>query len=197
MTRERDRNRDHAALYQRRLERGEVRDHSAEYARKLQRQGRVRTQGPPRAAPNVRGGMAAGQHRSHCAHCAEPITGPVNVSRPRTYCSRACAARAHGKARDRQLLSPNRVTRKQREQRADGLTSHQLAQLLAYWRAEHRTCAYCPAPATTVDHVVPLIRGGDNRLENLAPCCRPCNGSKADRLLSEWHTRRPHHGGLR
>jgi 5-methylcytosine-specific restriction endonuclease McrA len=40
-------------------------------------------------------------------------------------------------------------------------------------------CHYCGAPAITVDHVVPLARGGA-RLDpfNLVACCRSCNARR-------------------
>ena len=48
-------------------------------------------------------------------------------------------------------------------------------------------CTYCGATENiTVDHVVPLSRGGQHEIENLAAACYPCNSSKCDRLLSEW-----------
>ena len=47
-------------------------------------------------------------------------------------------------------------------------------------------CAYCPAPAATFDHVVPLERGGSNTRDNLAPCCRRCNCSKKALTPPEW-----------
>jgi 5-methylcytosine-specific restriction endonuclease McrA len=48
-------------------------------------------------------------------------------------------------------------------------------------------CAYCGKPATCVDHLMPLSRGGDNEYENLIPSCRSCNSSKGPKLLSEWY----------
>ena len=45
----------------------------------------------------------------------------------------------------------------------------------------HPFCAYCGAPAGTVDHVVPLARGGTNSLDNLVACCAECNASKGAR----------------
>lgn len=39
-------------------------------------------------------------------------------------------------------------------------------------------CAYCPAVATTVDHVVPVMKGGQARRGNLIPACGPCNSRK-------------------
>lgn len=51
-------------------------------------------------------------------------------------------------------------------------------------------CSYCHDALTkasaTMDHVVPLSRGGSNGIDNIAPCCRRCNASKGNRLLSEW-----------
>lgn len=48
-------------------------------------------------------------------------------------------------------------------------------------------CVYCnERNAETWDHVVPLCLGGANDLANLAPCCHPCNRSKARRTLEQW-----------
>lgn len=48
-------------------------------------------------------------------------------------------------------------------------------------------CSYCGSTDNpTVDHIVPLIRGGSNDMDNLTPACRSCNSSKGDKLLSEW-----------
>lgn len=55
----------------------------------------------------------------------------------------------------------------------------------AVLRRDNRTCAYCGGAATTVDHVVPRSRGGQDAWENVVAACRPCNSKKADRFLSE------------
>lgn len=48
-------------------------------------------------------------------------------------------------------------------------------------------CAYCNLNvANSLDHIVPLVRGGSNDIENLAPACISCNSSKGDKLLEEW-----------
>ena len=46
-----------------------------------------------------------------------------------------------------------------------------------------RICAYCQqGDATTVDHVVPLARGGaPYDMDNLVACCSTCNSAKGDR----------------
>ncbi|MCG7422236.1 HNH endonuclease [Micrococcus sp. ACRRV] len=50
-------------------------------------------------------------------------------------------------------------------------------------RRDGHRCAYCGAHATTVDHVHPRSRGGQNTWENLVACCLRCNSAKADRSL--------------
>jgi 5-methylcytosine-specific restriction endonuclease McrA len=54
-------------------------------------------------------------------------------------------------------------------------------------------CSYCPAvgdeSSMTVDHIVPVSRGGGHGLDNLCVACKPCNSSKSGRLLSEWEGR--------
>lgn len=40
-------------------------------------------------------------------------------------------------------------------------------------------CAYCRAPKPgTMDHVIPLSRGGSHTASNVVPACRSCNSSK-------------------
>ena len=54
-------------------------------------------------------------------------------------------------------------------------------------KIEQPWCSYCGSPATegndlTIDHIIPLSRGGTNRRDNLTVACRRCNTSKHDRL---------------
>lgn len=68
-------------------------------------------------------------------------------------------------------------------------------------RDRHR-CAYCAGRATTVDHVVPMSRGGGSTWLNTVASCSPCNNRKGDRLLSEtslrlaWQPWVPRHADL-
>lgn len=49
------------------------------------------------------------------------------------------------------------------------------------------TCFYClVAPYECIDHRLPLVRGGDSRLENLVPACRTCNAKKHDLTENEF-----------
>ena len=52
-------------------------------------------------------------------------------------------------------------------------------------RDRHR-CVYCAGRASTVDHLVPVSRGGEERSWlNTVSACVPCNQAKADRTPEE------------
>lgn len=52
-------------------------------------------------------------------------------------------------------------------------------------RDGHR-CAYCAGKATTIDHLVPVSRGGEARSWlNTVSACVPCNQAKANRTPPE------------
>ena len=57
-------------------------------------------------------------------------------------------------------------------------------------RRAHGICHYCgqrfPARELTMDHVVPLVRGGRSTRSNVVPCCKACNSRKQSLLPSEW-----------
>lgn len=54
-----------------------------------------------------------------------------------------------------------------------------------------RRCFYCGVKAErlTMDHVIPLSRGGRHAIGNVVPACRKCNGEKHDDLVVEWRRR--------
>ena len=51
-------------------------------------------------------------------------------------------------------------------------------------------CHYCHQPfkpsELTMDHIVPLARGGRSVRGNVVPACKPCNNAKRSQLLMEW-----------
>ena len=51
-------------------------------------------------------------------------------------------------------------------------------------------CHYCqrrfPARELTMDHIVPLARGGRSTKGNVAPACKDCNNKKKQLLPMEW-----------
>ena len=52
------------------------------------------------------------------------------------------------------------------------------------------TCWYCGRQVgfnnLTMDHVIPLARGGRSTRDNLVPCCKECNTRKKSSLPVEW-----------
>lgn len=58
----------------------------------------------------------------------------------------------------------------------EGWTAEEFAQATALLTG---ACAYCGSTGKlTLDHVVPLARGGVHRIENLVAACKPCNTRK-------------------
>ena len=61
-----------------------------------------------------------------------------------------------------------------------------------WWRNKcaRGECYYCGrnvgAPNLTMDHVVPLVRGGRSTKTNLVPACKECNSKKKYLLPMEW-----------
>lgn len=51
-------------------------------------------------------------------------------------------------------------------------------------------CYYCrgrfPPRELTMDHIVPLVRGGRTTRSNVVPCCKECNDKKKYLLPVEW-----------
>ena len=52
------------------------------------------------------------------------------------------------------------------------------------------TCYYCGcrvlARELTMDHIVPIARGGKTTKGNVAPACKTCNNKKKQMLPMEW-----------
>ncbi|MCP4718649.1 MAG: HNH endonuclease, partial [Desulfobacteraceae bacterium] len=61
-----------------------------------------------------------------------------------------------------------------------------------WWKRKRSTgvCHYCkehfPPAQLTMDHIIPVGRGGKSEKFNLVPCCKECNTQKSNLLPSEW-----------
>ncbi len=51
-------------------------------------------------------------------------------------------------------------------------------------------CHYCKKQFLpndlTMDHIIPIARGGKSEKFNLVPCCKECNNQKKQLLPAEW-----------
>lgn len=124
-----------------------------------------------------------------CCSCGVRVT-------PKSYWCYPCsiASRVPGKGRDLEKRRALGIRRRERLRAAPGLSQYERRTLLAKWKRQGRLCTYCPVPATSLDHVIPVALGGTNLEGNLTPACLPCNGSKNDSLLIEWkYDRRADH----
>lgn len=61
-----------------------------------------------------------------------------------------------------------------------------------WWKNRIATgiCHYCgrqfPPKELTLDHIVPITRGGRSTRGNCVPACKECNNQKRDLLPLEW-----------
>ena len=57
-------------------------------------------------------------------------------------------------------------------------------------RLSRGTCYYCghrfAADELTMDHIIPIIRGGRSTKNNIATACKDCNNKKKHMLPMEW-----------
>lgn len=81
-------------------------------------------------------------------------------------------------------VSPETVQREKEKARALKKTRWWQRQM------ERGTCFYCQKPVArdqvTLDHIVPLIRGGRSTRNNVALACKTCNSRKKYLLPMEW-----------
>ncbi len=95
-------------------------------------------------------------------------------------------------------ISKKRVTKflnntKHRTGEEDGYSFEDWKDAVLYFRGK---CAYCGRKQSrsvklTMDHVVPVSKGGKTVRENIVPACERCNSSKSDSDMVEWYSRQP------
>lgn len=91
--------------------------------------------------------------------------------------------RAYNAARPEMIQAKNRLYYALRKSSGVRITSEQWNEVLVIF---DQRCAYCPKPATTIDHFVALSSGGKHVIGNVVPACKSCNCSKRHRDPFEW-----------
>lgn len=76
---------------------------------------------------------------------------------------------------------PHRVPTRGRARRANDGKGALVGRMLQH-HARHDPCPYCGrnGEPMSVDHIIPLARGGSNGDDNLVVCCASCNERKRD-----------------
>lgn len=75
--------------------------------------------------------------------------------------------------------SAYRQTRRARERAGGSFTYEEWVNLCEKYGGK---CLKCGAPECTIDHVVPLSKGGSNDISNIQPLCLNCNLRKKDKI---------------
>ncbi|THB77508.1 MAG: HNH endonuclease [Desulfobacteraceae bacterium] len=61
-----------------------------------------------------------------------------------------------------------------------------------WWKRKRSSgrCHYCNGQFSvsdlTMDHIIPISRGGKSERHNVVPCCKTCNTQKRQLLPAEW-----------
>ena len=138
-----------------------------------------------------------------CKACGrdKPLTAYYRASQAASYYSHDCRACRSTHKRSQYNSDPQYralqvmysietlIKRKYPEAWTGSLAAAGAAHLLS---ATH--CTYCGTPNNgtwtfSLDHHVPLALGGTHSLDNLRPCCEPCNRAKHDMppaIFTQW-----------
>ena len=95
-------------------------------------------------------------------------------------------------ARRQSLANSNKRRHRARQNGNNTLTLKQIETLFD----RQPYCEYCKKSEVklTLDHIVPISKGGQNCISNVTIACEYCNFSKGNKLLKEWL---PRHKSLR
>lgn len=89
------------------------------------------------------------------------------------------------KKRNRDKFSMLESRRRARKAGSGG--SHTIEQRREKFLQLGNVCYYCGIPGEmTVDHMIPISRGGTDFVDNIVPACQRCNSKKHDRTAQEF-----------
>jgi 5-methylcytosine-specific restriction endonuclease McrA len=120
-------------------------------------------------------------------------TDRVRATRKRTY----DRDRAHWVNQTRQWRQANR----ERARKLDNISAHRRRSRIQrsssfritekeIARLRNSACVYCgDCKQIELDHIIPIARGGNHSIGNIAPACQKCNRSKGAKTITEWRKR--------
>jgi len=136
------------------------------------------------ACKNCRNTQSAAYRKLHPAKPPTVLQQQARRERSRRYRRLHVESVAVSQRRYRRTITYRLLRKmyKQRRRNAPGkLTATKLLARIAFYS---NLCWFCKKPATEIDHVIPITRGGSNWPSNLRPACRSCNSRKYNRLLT-------------
>ena len=90
----------------------------------------------------------------------------------------------------KQWLTPERQAQRNHRRRARKNRRHYRISTKELAAIRRQPCAYCGAAGpSTIDHVIPLSRGGMHSIGNLIAACASCNRRKHAMTITEWRYR--------
>lgn len=123
-----------------------------------------------------------------CAECGSMFD--ANYRTNKKFCSRACVNKTRLREKPQQAREANQRRRARvKAAGSPGVSPRDWTRLL---NRHGRSCAYCGSKEQiTIDHIIPISRGGRHAIGNVLPACFSCNASKRDDLLANWLRGRP------
>lgn len=118
-----------------------------------------------------------------CKICSNKFT----PKRKKQYhCSRKCFGKYYYGVRD---IEKRRIYNRVREAQDRGATgSYKPQEWTSLKVKSNYACLMCkqkePIIKLTIDHIIPISKGGSNNIENLQPLCRSCNSKKGNKIYA-------------
>lgn len=148
---------------------------------------RARRLCPTCPSPSYRDYVPSRPPDSFCVVCGKRLR---NKTCPRLYCSKACQRKTPQYRQGQKAARRRRRARKRKAQRVETVDA------LVVYRRDKWVCQLCgekldreakvpDSLAPTVDHIVPLARGGDHTYANTQAAHFICNAKKGDRPLPD------------
>ena len=132
-----------------------------------------------------------------CSHAANATNRQARIEERRVYEANyrknhkeqeAARLKQWFQAGGNEIVKANTRNRRSRIRQAEG--KHTAKEIREQYARQKQKCYYCHKPLRwgehTVDHVIPISRGGSNSISNIVIACGHCNYSKNDRLPHEW-----------
>lgn len=163
---------------------------------RIDTQGRVYSKETPERIAKIK----AYQKAYHAAHRGNLKLAAYQKAWAAAHPDKRMAYRAAGYARNKKKIAAryaswrkanqekiNHIKRRRRAHKFCNGGSHTIEELLEKFANLGDVCFYCGCSGKmTVDHDVPLSRGGSDFIDNILPSCKSCNSSKSAKTAQEF-----------